>query len=43
MEEKTVKIDGTLTQQFIQWQEVLKDIYNEQNSNIEDIQIIKSI
>ena len=43
MEEKTVKIDGTLTQQFIQWQEVLKEIYNEQNSNIEDIQIIKSI
>ena len=40
MEEKTVKLDGTLTQQFIQWQEVLKEIYNEQNSNIEDIQIL---
>ena len=40
MEEKTVNIDGTLTQQFIQWQEVLKEIYNEQNSNIEDIQIL---
>lgn len=40
MEEKTVKLDGTLTQQFIQWQEVLKEIYNEQNSSIEDIQIL---
>ena len=40
MEEKTVELDGTLTQQFIQWQEVLKEIYNEQNSNIEDIQIL---
>ena len=40
MEEKTVELDGTLTQQFIQWQDVLKEIYNEQNSNIEDIQIL---
>lgn len=40
MEEKTVELDGTLTQQFIQWQDILKEIYNEQNSNIEDIQIL---
>jgi len=40
MEEKTIRLDGTLTQQFIQWQEVLKEMYDQQNSSLEDIQIL---
>jgi hypothetical protein len=40
LEGKTVTLDGNLSQQFMKWQLLLKDIYVEENSVIKDISIL---
>ena len=40
LEGKTVTLDGNLSQQFIKWQSLLKEIYVEENSTIQDINIL---
>lgn len=40
LEGKTVTLDGNLSQQFMKWQSLLKDIYVEENSSIKDINIL---